>query len=230
MPGKYSYRLNTQSTCEPEISRPVPRLAPTRRSTSSHYSNLAFHVISVHQTSSGDSQGKRNPVQRPSPIIRYPSISLAAAAVAALRLLRRLIQVLRRIMIELIFAFGAAEVIRLSSVLGVSSGGSCFYLHAAYRIFHSGDAIHRNLLGSRIRFDCVSILSGSSISGRPSFLFPSSSSSRFSCACPLHPASWPCSLPWTAYGHSSFVSGQSQLAATPSGSSCWLVRSPCGSS
>lgn len=92
------------------------------------------------------------------PIVRYPSIRLAAAAIAGFRRRSRLAQVLCRIVIELLFAFGAAEVICLPSVLGVSSGISCLYLHAANGIFYRSDAAHRNLLGSRLRFDCVSIL------------------------------------------------------------------------
>jgi hypothetical protein len=32
-------------------------------------------------------------------------------------------------------------------VLGVSSGSSCFYLHAANGIFHCGDTDHGHLLG-----------------------------------------------------------------------------------
>jgi hypothetical protein len=49
-------------------------------------------------------------------------------------------------MIELLFALGAAKVIGLSRMLGVSSGGSCFYLHAANGIFHNCGAAHRVLL------------------------------------------------------------------------------------
>ena len=60
----------------------------------------------------------------------------------------RFAKVLRGIMIELLFAFGAAEVIRLSSVLGVSSGGGSVYLHAANGIFHDSGATHWDLLGS----------------------------------------------------------------------------------
>ena len=45
-------------------------------------------------------------------------------------------------MIELLFALGAAKVIGLSRMLGVSSGGSCFCIHAANGIFHSSDAAH----------------------------------------------------------------------------------------
>jgi hypothetical protein len=105
------------------------------------------HAVSVHQTSSGVIQGKRNPVRRSSPIILYPSLCLAAAAMAALRRRCRFAQVLRGIMIELLFAFGAAEVIRLSSVLGVSSGGGSVYLHAANGVLYNGGAAHMDLLG-----------------------------------------------------------------------------------
>lgn len=44
--GRHPCRLNTQSICAPEISRPEPRSAPTRRPTSSRYSNLAFPCYS----------------------------------------------------------------------------------------------------------------------------------------------------------------------------------------
>ena len=64
---------------------------------------------------------------------------------AALRRSRRLAQVLIRIKIELGFALGAAEIIRLPFVLGSSSGGSRFYVHAADRIFHCCCAIHFEL-------------------------------------------------------------------------------------
>ena len=60
-------------------------------------------------------------------------IILTAAAMAALRRSRRLAQVLLRIKVELLFALGAAEVIRLPFVLGSSSGGSRFYVHAAHK-------------------------------------------------------------------------------------------------
>jgi hypothetical protein len=63
-------------------------------------------------------------------------LDLAAAAMAALRRSRSLAQVLLRIRIELLFALGAAEVICLPFVLGLPSGGSRFYVHAAHRIFH----------------------------------------------------------------------------------------------
>ena len=64
--------------------------------------------------------------------------SLAAATMAALRLSRRLTQVLLRIKVELLFALGTAEVIGLPFVLGPSSSGTRFYVHAADKIFHSG--------------------------------------------------------------------------------------------
>lgn len=57
----------------------------------------------------------------------------------------RLAQVLLRIKIEFLFALGAAEVIRLPFVLGSSSGGSRFYVHAAHRIFHLCCALHYHL-------------------------------------------------------------------------------------
>jgi hypothetical protein len=82
------------------------------------------------------------------PIIRYPSIFLAAAAMAGLRRRCRLAQVLRRIMIELLFALGAAKVIGLPSVVSVSSGGGNVYVHAANGIFHNGGAAHWDLLVS----------------------------------------------------------------------------------
>jgi hypothetical protein len=50
-------------------------------------------------------------------------------------------------MIELLFALGAAEVIRLPSVLGMSSGSGSVYVHAANGIFHNGGAAHWDLLG-----------------------------------------------------------------------------------
>jgi hypothetical protein len=51
-------------------------------------------------------------------------------------------------MIELLFAFGAAKVIGLSCVVGVSSGGGSVYVHPANGIFNDGGAAHLNLLGS----------------------------------------------------------------------------------
>jgi hypothetical protein len=66
-------------------------------------------------------------------------------------------------MIELLFALGAAKVIGLSSVVGVSSGSGSVYVHVANGIFHNGGAAHRNLLGSLIRGDY-----GSAIELRPS--------------------------------------------------------------
>src|ERR1017187_1266268 len=70
---------------------------------------------------------------------------LTAASVAALRRSRWLAQVLLWIPIELLFALGATEVIRLPSVLGPSGGGSRFYIHAAHKIFHNGWAFHYNV-------------------------------------------------------------------------------------
>jgi hypothetical protein len=81
------------------------------------------------------------------PTVHCPSTCLAAASMACFWRHCRLAHVLGWTMIELLFAFGAAEVIRLSSVFCVSSGSSCFYLHAANGIFYRSDAAHRNLLG-----------------------------------------------------------------------------------
>ena len=74
---------------------------------------------------------------------------LTAAAVAALRRSRWLAQVLLWIPIELLFALGATEVIRLPFVLGSSGGGSRFYIHAAYKILHNGWAFHYNVSSVR---------------------------------------------------------------------------------
>ena len=74
---------------------------------------------------------------------------LTAAAVATLRRSRWLAQVLLWIPIELFFALGATEVIRLPSVLGSSSGGSRFYIHAAHKIFHDGCVFHYNVSSVR---------------------------------------------------------------------------------
>jgi hypothetical protein len=65
---------------------------------------------------------------------------------AALRLPRLFVQVLRWILIELLFAFGTAKIIRLSSVLGMSSGVSRLNFHAANGIFYNGSAAHMDLL------------------------------------------------------------------------------------
>ena len=73
------------------------------------------------------------------------SLDLAAATMAALRRSRRLTQVLLRTKVEFLFALGAAEVVSLPFMLGSSSGGSRFYVHAANRIFHSRCAIHYDL-------------------------------------------------------------------------------------
>ena len=74
---------------------------------------------------------------------------LTAAAVAALRRSRWLAQVLLWIPIELLFALGATEVIRLPFVLGSSGGGSRFYIHAAYKVLHNGWAFHYNVSSVR---------------------------------------------------------------------------------
>src|SRR5450756_500737 len=75
--------------------------------------------------------------------LRQPATSdLTTAAVAALRRFRCLAQELRWIAIELLFALGAAEVIRLPFVVGSSSGGSRFYVHAAHKISYSCCVLH----------------------------------------------------------------------------------------
>jgi hypothetical protein len=81
------------------------------------------------------------------PIIRYPSICLVAAATGALRRISILAKVLRWIMIELLFALGATEVICLPSVLGVLRGRSRINVHATNWIFHNCCAAHMDLLG-----------------------------------------------------------------------------------
>src|ERR1039457_7251349 len=82
----------------------------------------------------------------PAPASYY---DLTAAAVAALRRSRWLPQVLLWIPIELLFALGATEVIRLPLVLGSSRGGGRFYIHAAYKILHNGWAFHYNVSSVR---------------------------------------------------------------------------------
>jgi hypothetical protein len=77
---------------------------------------------------------------------------------AARRLPRMFFQVLRRILVELLFALGAAEMVCLPLVLGLSSGGSRLYFHAANRIFHNGGAGHKNLLGSSMWVGCASTI------------------------------------------------------------------------
>jgi hypothetical protein len=69
-------------------------------------------------------------------------LDLTTATMAALRRSRRLTKVLLRLKIELLFALGATEVIRLPFIFGSSSGGSRLYVHAAHGIFHSCCAIH----------------------------------------------------------------------------------------
>jgi hypothetical protein len=65
-------------------------------------------------------------------------------------------------MIEVLFALGAAEVIRLPFVLGLSSGGSRLYVHTAHRIFHNCCTRH---------FD-VSFVSNFGLDGRPNVDWP----------------------------------------------------------
>ena len=77
--------------------------------------------------------------------ILSPPLDLAAATMAAFRRSRRLAQVLLRTKVEFLFALGTAEVIGLTFMLGSSSGGNHFYVHAADRIFHSCRAIHYDL-------------------------------------------------------------------------------------
>jgi hypothetical protein len=72
-------------------------------------------------------------------------LDLAAATLATLQRARRLAHVLLRIKIEILFALGAAEVIRLPIVLGSSSCGSRVYVHTAHRIFHGCCALHDHL-------------------------------------------------------------------------------------
>lgn len=59
----------------------------------------------------------------------------------------RLAHILGWIMIEVLFALGAAKVIGLSSVVGVTSGGGSVYFHPANWIFHNSGAAHWYLLG-----------------------------------------------------------------------------------
>jgi hypothetical protein len=72
----------------------------------------------------------------------YAAVGLTAVAMAAFRRSLRLAQVLIRVKIELLFALGAAEVIRLPLVIGMSSGGSRVHVHAAHGVFHGGCVIH----------------------------------------------------------------------------------------
>src|ERR1035438_8734422 len=87
---------------------------------------------------------------------------LATAARAALRRSRGLSQVLVRLKIEILFALGAAEVIRLPFVLGLSSGGSRLYVHTAHRIFYNCCTRH---------FD-LSFVRNSWLAGRPNVDWP----------------------------------------------------------
>lgn len=67
-------------------------------------------------------------------VLRQPES--VAAATSALGRSSRLAQVLLRIKIELHFARGAAEVIRLPFVIGLSGGVCRVYVHPAHKIFH----------------------------------------------------------------------------------------------
>src|SRR5664280_904945 len=89
-------------------------------------------------------------------------LNLAAAARAALRRFRGLAQVLVRLKIEVLFALGAAEVIRLPFVLGLSGGGSRLYVHTEHRIFHNCCTRH---------FD-LSFVLNFSLAGRPNVDWP----------------------------------------------------------
>ena len=64
---------------------------------------------------------------------------------AALGRALRLTEVLLRIMIELFFALGTTEVIRLPLLLASSVGGCGFYIHATHRIFHGCCVLHCHL-------------------------------------------------------------------------------------
>jgi hypothetical protein len=57
------------------------------------------------------------------------------------------------------FALGAAEVIGLPFMLGSSSGGSRFYVHAADRIFHSCCAVQqaRKTLNTQQLTDTIAV-------------------------------------------------------------------------
>jgi hypothetical protein len=65
-------------------------------------------------------------------------------------------------MIELLFAFGAAEVKRLPLVPALSGGGSRLYVHAAHRIFHDCCTRH---------FD-LSFVRSFGLAGRPNVDWP----------------------------------------------------------
>jgi len=67
---------------------------------------------------------------------------LTAAVVVVLWRSRCLAHELLRISVELVFALGTAEGIRLTSVLGLCSGTSRFDIHAAHRVFHDSCVFH----------------------------------------------------------------------------------------
>lgn len=81
----------------------------------------------------------------PAPVSEYES----TAAAAAFRRSRRVAQVLLGIEIELLFAFGPAEIIGLPFVLASSHGGRSFYFHPAHRIFRSCCGFHTRLSFAR---------------------------------------------------------------------------------
>src|ERR1039458_4161040 len=86
-------RTNPQSHIQLLFQPCIPMLYP--------FTKPPYGAVGGSGTLSGSSR----------PIIRYPSIRLAAAAVAGFRRRCRLGHVLDWIMIELLFAFGAAKVI-----------------------------------------------------------------------------------------------------------------------
>ena len=77
------------------------------------------HVVSVHKTSSGAARESGALSGSYHPIVHYPHICTGATAMATLWLRRGLVQVLRRIMIKLLFATGASEMTCLPVVLGL---------------------------------------------------------------------------------------------------------------
>ena len=117
-------QIHIQPLFQPDIPMPYPFTKPP------------YGVVGESGTLSGSFR----------PTFRCPSICLAAASMACFRRRCRLAHVLGWTMIELLFALGAAEVIRLSSVLGVSSGGGNVYVHAANGVLHNGATAHMELL------------------------------------------------------------------------------------
>ena len=119
-------QIHIQPLFQPDIPMPYPFTKPPHRAAGGS------------RTLSGSSR----------PIVRCPSIRLAAAAIAGFWCRCRLAHVLGWIMIELLFALGAAKVVGLSCVVGVSSGSGSVYVHAANGIFHNCGAAHRISFGS----------------------------------------------------------------------------------